>query len=184
MLPKMTVITQNVDDLHRRAGTQNIIKLHGDLFSTRCIKCKNRAENYDSPIHESFSRFEDLHDISSTLTSDIKYDNDQPLPEKYCDNCKRVTRIRPDIVWFGENLDRQNIINAQKAVESCDLCFVIGTSSQVYPAAGFSTLAKQTGATVVEINPFCELNDHDIINIPEKSGVFLPQLTLALQRNL
>ena len=183
-LPKMTVVTQNVDDLHRRAGTQNIIKLHGDLFSTRCVNCKTNSENYDSPIHESFARFENLHDISSTLTSDIKYDGIQPLPEKYCDKCRKTTRIRPDIVWFGENLDRKNITNAQKAVESCDLCFVIGTSSQVYPAAGFSALAKESGATVVEINPFCELTDEGIISIPEKSGIFLPRLTSAFLNSL
>ena len=145
----LDIITQNVDDLHRRSGSKNITKLHGDLFSTRCVSCQTSRENYDEPVHPSFRGFvkgkaPDFNDID--MKSNV-------LPEEFCKKCGKNTVIRPDIVWFGEGLDPKNLKKADEAVSNCDMCFVIGTSSVVYPAASYVDLAVKRGIPVVEINP-------------------------------
>jgi len=149
-----------------------------------CLKCDVSAINYDSPIHPSFRAFKDLHDIDSTLTSDIQPSSNE-LPEKYCDNCKTVTTIRPDIVWFGESLSKTVLGETEDIIHQCDLCFVIGTSSQVYPAAGFSGMVLRRSVTVIEINPHPELGETDdnLIIVPEKSGEFLPKVVELMNNN-
>lgn len=118
------VITQNVDNLHERAGTRQILKLHGDLFLTRCSACIYQRKEYhsDGPLAG------------------------EPLPS--CPDCGGP--LRPGVVWFGEELPRLVWGEAMRAVRECDLCLVVGTSAQVYPAAGLIDLA---GGKTIEINP-------------------------------
>ncbi len=117
------LITQNVDGLSQRAGSQRVLELHGSLWRTRCIVCGHEAEDLRTPT---------------------------PL-DTACETCGG--RIRPGVVWFGEGLDSQVIAKAQRLVEECDLLLVLGTSARVYPAAGLIPLAVQNGARVIEINP-------------------------------
>ncbi len=116
------LITQNVDGLHRDAGSQNLSEIHGNIWMVRCTQCGSVAENRQVPI---------------TIL---------PL----CAGCGAL--LRPHIVWFGESLAAEDLRRSNDALQSSDLCLVIGTSGLVYPAAGFASIAKQAGAFVVEIN--------------------------------
>ncbi len=116
----LLVVTQNVDDLHERAGSSNVEHMHGELLSALCQKCRNRFE-----WHEPLSG------------------------EPACPGCG-AARLRPDIVWFGEvpyHMDR-----IVREIRACDVFAAIGTSGVVYPAAGFVSLAAETGSHTVELN--------------------------------
>lgn len=115
------VVTQNIDNLHERAGTQNIIHMHGELLKCFCINTQQRA-----PVHE------DLHQYSS------------------CGCCQQSNTLRPDIVWFGEMPYQMERI--YDAISECDVFVSIGTSGNVYPAAGFVEAANHSGAHTVELN--------------------------------
>ncbi|XP_066158765.1 NAD-dependent protein deacylase-like [Euwallacea fornicatus] len=144
---KFHLITQNVDGLHQRAGSKNVIELHGALNKIRCTECKVIEENVDIPICEA------LKDRGNPLASekDLPPINIEDLPK--CTQCGQL--VRPHIVWFGESLDPNILQMAKNLIESCDFCLVIGTSSVVYPAAQFAPLVAERGYPVVEFN----LND-------------------------
>lgn len=114
------VVTQNVDDLHERAGSKNVIHMHGELRSALCMACDERF-TWDAPMAN----------------------------DPACPGCG-VPSLRPDIVWFGEIPYRMNEI--QDALLAADVFVAIGTSSEVYPAAGFVALASEVGARTVELN--------------------------------
>lgn len=124
LFPFFVLITQNVDGLHRRAGSQNVLELHGNIWEVRCTKEGTVAENYESPLRSI-----------------------PPL----CPACGSI--VRPNVVWFGEGLPSETLEEAYAASASCDLMFVIGTSAFVQPAASLPLLAAQRGATVIEVNP-------------------------------
>lgn len=139
----ITVITQNVDGLHARAGTKNLIELHGNLYKTRCTKCKEVLVNTDSPICEALAN-RGAPD-ANVVGSDI--------PVKSLPHCKKCNNLlRPHIVWFGESLEPAVLSSAEAAMSSCDVCLVVGTSSVVYPAAMFAPQAAARGAIVAEFN--------------------------------
>lgn len=119
---KMWLITQNVDGLHRQAGSHRLSEIHGNIWLVRCTGCGTVTENRRVPI--------------------------PILPT--CQGCNAL--LRPHIVWFGESLDPTDLRRCNNALQSCDIFLVIGTSGVVYPAAGFATVAKEAGATVVDIN--------------------------------
>lgn len=139
----ITVITQNVDGLHARAGTKNLIELHGNLYKTRCTKCKEVLVNTDSPICEALAN-RGAPD-ANVVGSDILV---KSLP--HCKKCNNL--LRPHIVWFGESLEAVVLSSAEAAMSSCDVCLVVGTSSVVYPAAMFAPQAAARGAIVAEFN--------------------------------
>lgn len=116
------LITQNVDGLHRTAGSQRLSEIHGNIWMVRCTACGQVAENRDVPI--------------------------QILP--LCTTCRQL--LRPHIVWFGESLAQDDLHRSYAALQCTDLCLIIGTSGLVYPAAGFASVAKEAGAFVAEIN--------------------------------
>ncbi|MDP7043550.1 MAG: NAD-dependent deacylase [Candidatus Thalassarchaeaceae archaeon] len=119
-----TLITQNVDDLHERGGTENLIHMHGELRLLRCEVCEHKFEAMDSKHLE----------------------NDEFIPCPECGNPK----VRPEIVWFGEMPFQMNELH--QAVIDCDLFLVIGTSGNVYPAAGLLGQALSSGSYCVGIN--------------------------------
>ncbi|MBD8568346.1 MULTISPECIES: SIR2 family NAD-dependent protein deacylase [Pseudomonas] len=130
-VPKLTVVTQNVDDLHERAGSQDVIHLHGSLHTPRCIDC---GLAYTLP-----------------LTSDALPEGGsriEPPRCRACDGC-----FRPGVVWFGEMLPEGAWSAGLAAAEECDVFLSIGTSGIVYPAAELPLRALGHGATVVHINP-------------------------------
>jgi NAD-dependent deacetylase len=125
--PGFTLITQNVDGLHERAGTENVIRFHGSLWEVGCWE-----ECSSSPF-----RWRDDTVPFPTL----------PPPCPYCGGI-----LRPGVVWFGEGIDPQVLEDSMHAVD-CDVFFTIGTSSIVHPAASMVSAAHQRGAFTVEINP-------------------------------
>lgn len=119
------LVTQNVDGLHERAGTENVIRFHGSLWEVSCSK-KCRP--------------------SSWLDETVPFPRLPPL----CDSCGGD--LRPGVVWFGEAIPKQALAAAERSLD-CDVCLIVGTSSVVYPAAGLATEARRHGAFTVEINP-------------------------------
>ncbi|OXL23466.1 NAD-dependent deacylase [Psychrobacter sp. DAB_AL32B] len=152
---QLTLITQNVDDLHEQAGS-TVIHLHGNLWRNRCSQC-------ETP-HQSQSR--------GSYSSEDSIDFDEGLIN--CPHCDGY--IRPDIVWFGESLPVQAWQTAEDAASNCEVFISIGTSSLVYPAAGLAQLAKQNGAKIIEINPDPTPNTIVDITLAEKAGVIMPLL--------
>jgi len=117
------IITQNVDNLHRRTGNKNVIEIHGNIMRSKCIKCNKYYD--DLPFDEN---------VKSVL------------------ECGCGGIIRPDVVWFGEMLSENLLAKSYELLGECQLLFVIGTSGYVYPAASFPLLAKENDAYLVEIN--------------------------------
>ena len=126
-LPGFKLLTQNVDGLHERAGSENTIRLHGSIWEVSCW----------SGCAKSPKRWRD---------ETLKFEE---LPPR-CPYCKGL--IRPGVVWFGETLETDVVLQASNATK-CDIFIAIGTSAIVYPAAGFLEQAKNQGAFTVEINP-------------------------------
>ncbi|MBS0182436.1 MAG: NAD-dependent deacylase [Nitrospira sp.] len=120
--PDFWLITQNVDGLHRDAGSQKVSEIHGNIWKVRCTGCGVVENNRDMPI--------------------------AILPS--CAHCGSL--LRPHIVWFGESLFADDLDCCASALNRCDVLLVIGTSGVVYPAAGFASVAKEAGAFVAEIN--------------------------------
>ena len=116
------LITQNVDGLHRAAGSRKLSEIHGSIWMVRCTACGSIEDNRDVPI--------------------------AILPT--CRDCNGL--LRPHIVWFGESLFPEDLTQCASALQACDVLIVIGTSGVVYPAAGFASMAKEAGAFVAEIN--------------------------------
>jgi len=141
-----TLITQNVDGLHGQAGSREMIELHGNIWKMRCTGCGFKTENHDE-----------------TLPS---------LPT--CPGCEGL--LRPDIVWFGEAIDAENLMRSLEACRNADVMLVIGTSGVVQPAASFASIAKEAGAFVVEINPAPSLSHIPDLIFEEKAVVCLPQI--------
>ena len=152
---QVTLITQNVDDLHEQAGS-SVTHLHGHLWRNRCGQC-------DIPYPEQ---------AKSVYISQDTMSVDEELIT--CPHCEGY--IRPDIVWFGEALPIHAWQTAEEAAANCDVFISIGTSSLVYPAAGLSQLAKQNGAQVIEIDPDPTSNTIVDITLIEKAGIILPLL--------
>ena len=119
---QFTLITQNIDGLHHKAGSQNVLEIHGNIWKVQCTKCQCLSHNSEVPI--------------------------QILPT--CHQCGGL--LRPKVVWFGETLPAKELAAAQLVVTHCDLMFIIGTSGLVQPAASLGIAGKQAGAYVVEIN--------------------------------
>jgi len=117
----VTVVTQNIDNLHRRAGSTKIYELHGNIERNYCIKCK-------------------------------KFYNEELDFSRGVPTCDCGSLIRPDVVWFGEYLPEDQFKGGEKASMNADVFFIVGTSAVVYPAAGLVSTAKQSGASLVEIN--------------------------------
>ncbi|XP_039609941.1 NAD-dependent protein deacylase sirtuin-5, mitochondrial [Polypterus senegalus] len=141
----VVVITQNIDELHTRAGSKNVFEIHGSLFKTRCINCGNVKENYRSPICPALegrgAPDPDAVDVQ------IPVEHLPRCEEKGCNGL-----LRPNVVWFGETLDSDILSQVEKQLDVCDLCLVVGTSSIVYPAALFAPQAAARGVPVAEFN--------------------------------
>ncbi len=134
LFPHFTVVTQNVDNLHRRAGSKNLAELHGSIERNYCLGCGTRYDGEDFDANKSFR----------------------------CSKCGGL--IRPDIVWFGETLPEDQWNIAETAASAADVMFVVGTSAVVYPAAELPMTVRRSGGKIVEINieetPLSEYADY------------------------
>ena len=157
-VPKLTVITQNVDDLHERAGSADVLHLHGSLHSPRCAAC-GRAHNLPPTILE-------------------EPDGGRRLPPPRCNRCGGS--VRPGVVWFSEDLPIKELSLAFDAASECDVLFAIGTSGLVQPAAGIPMLAKRAGAKLVQVNPMgTQLDETCTWSMRGAAGVLMPNLLRA-----
>jgi len=142
-----TLITQNIDDLHRAAGSLNVLELHGNIWRARCLRCASTFDARESPIVENPPR---------------------------CFACGGPAR--PDVVLFGELLPEGVFERAEQAAAHADLFFVIGTSAVVYPAAGLPIIAKQRGAKLIEVNPeMTDISFMADMTVLGKAGEVLPR---------
>lgn len=150
-VPKVTLITQNVDGLHQRAGSEGVIELHGNIVRTKCFDCSGTAINIQELIVETGH-----------------------IPPR-CETCGGL--LRPDVVWFGEHLPVDALDRAYMAARSCDLFFTIGTSALVQPAASLPIQAASQGIPTVEVNPeWTQLTSSMTFVLNGPAGVLLPQL--------
>jgi NAD-dependent deacetylase len=152
--PFFTLATQNVDGLHRRAGSDGVLELHGDLMRARCERCGETIE-----MAEAIRR------------------SDTAPPLHDCGG-----RFRPAVVWFGEPLPVETLESALEAAAACELLIAAGTSGTVFPAAGLIDVAHRAGAVVVEVNPeptaFSGCAD---LRLAAPAGEALPALLEALE---
>jgi len=159
LLKSFTLITQNVDNLHRQAGSKDVIELHGNIQRNKCQECKTVYLPDDSRTRFEFRKGQ--------------------LP--HCPECN-TGLLRPDVVWFGEMLPEDAITQSWEAAERCDLFLSIGTSAVVYPAAALPQVAQASGAFLVEINPqVTELSGKADLSFREPSGEILPTLVNLLK---
>lgn len=150
-ISEFTLITQNVDGLHRMAGSLNVLELHGNILKVRCSECGMFTEIWGDDI-ESVPR---------------------------CEKCNGL--LRPDVVWFGESLPRVELEAAVTAARHCQVFFSIGTSGVVHPAAVLAHAARNNGSVVVEINAEpTPLTPKVDFAFPGKSGEILPELVKAV----
>ena len=150
-VPSFTLITQNVDDLHRRAGSRNVIELHGNITRTKCFDENVVVKNWPDTAE---------------------------IPPR-CPRCGGF--LRPDVVWFGEAMPEVETARAFAASAQCDVFLSIGTSAVVHPAASLPFHALEHGATVIEINPDpTPLTDEANYVLTGAAGVILPELMKSL----
>jgi NAD-dependent deacetylase len=152
-IPKLTLITQNVDDLHERAGSRDVLHLHGSLHHPRCITCGSPYRQLEAVAVVSESRI------------------DPPT----CSLCNGL--IRPSVVWFGERLPVEQWALSEESCKACDLMMIIGTSGMVWPAAELPYMAKRLGVPIVQVNPTNTAFDSiAAFNLCGKAGEILPKL--------
>jgi len=157
---KLTVITQNVDDLHERAGSAGVVHLHGSLHKPRCFACA-RPYEFSSDIPE-------------------EPEDGRRLEPPRCVHCGGS--IRPGVVWFGEVLSKTDWLRAEITISNCDVLISIGTSSLVWPAAQIPKDAIEHGATIIQINPDeTALDKIARYNLRGKAGDILPRLVEAIK---
>jgi NAD-dependent deacetylase len=148
----LTLVTQNVDDLHERAGSTDVRHLHGSLVAPRCTDCARPAPPEPPPV-EPVER----------------------LTPPRCEHCGGA--VRPGVVWFGEV--PHGIDAAADAVVAADLLVVVGTSGVVYPAAGLTDLAVELGRRVLLVDPAAASRD-GVTSWPTTAATGLPALVAAL----
>jgi NAD-dependent deacetylase len=150
------LITQNVDDLHERAGSTNVLHLHGSLRVVKCTNCSNALEVSNPP-------------------------QIPPLPT--CEKCGSL--LRPGVVWFGEMLPPDVLERAMREVEKSDAIIVAGTSAVVQPAASLPLIVKRKGGIVIEINPDeTPLTSLADFSIRGKAGEVMDELLAEIRKVL
>lgn len=153
-VPEFTLVTQNVDGLHRMAGSRNLLELHGNIQRVRCADCYTFTEIWE----------------------------DDPESVPHCAVCDGL--LRPDVVWFGESLPRDQLVAAVEAARTCEVFFSVGTSGVVQPAASLAYAARNKGAVIVEVNAeSTPLTSKTDFFFQGKSGEMLPELVSAVWEN-
>ena len=156
IFPNFILITQNIDGLHQKAGSKNILELHGNIWKVRCTEERTITENHDIPLEE--------------------------IPP-HCSDCGAL--LRPHVVWFGESLSSSVLYKAFQVSSSCEIIFSIGTSAVVQPAASLPRAAAEANAKIVEINPDpTPLTSYADFSFRGKAGEILPLINKELNKKL
>ncbi len=160
LLPQVVIVTQNVDDLHQRAGSTDVIPLHGAIMRNKCFNaCRGEPTVIDVAALAGFDP------------------EDGPPACPYCGGW-----VRPDVVWFGESLPAAAFNRALQLAEAADVMLVVGTSGVVQPAARLPFVARRGGAVIVEANPVrSEITALAAVWLEAPSGQSLPQVVAALR---
>ena len=159
LLPEVVVVTQNVDGLHRRAGSQRVLELHGSLERFHCLAAR--------------------HSYPADAVAEPSGEGEVVPP--VCPRCG--SPIRPGVVWFGEMLPEREVAAAWEAAARCGVMLVVGTSGLVHPAAALPRIARDAGAMVVEVNPEpSDLSSLATVVCRGPAGVVLPALVARLER--
>lgn len=155
-VPRATVVTQNVDDLHERAGSRDVVHLHGRMDRPYCFDCRASYRFAEGIVPD-------------------EPEGGRRLAPPRCPACGGT--IRPGVVWFGEMLPEAEWETAVTACDDCDVLFSVGTSALVQPAAGLSAQAARRGACVVQVNPNPTPLDGVVsYNLAGAAGTVLPAL--------
>jgi NAD-dependent deacetylase len=153
ILSGFSLITQNIDRLHQKAGSKNVIELHGNLEENHCNDCE------------------------------LPFNGETSLPDgkvPLCPECSGM--IRPSVVWFGEMLPEGAIISAQNAARDCGVFLSAGTSGEVYPAASLPVIAIRNKACFIEINPNrTALTNYADFYLQGPTGEIIPQIVESLK---
>ncbi|MGI5522044.1 SIR2 family NAD-dependent protein deacylase [Micromonospora sp. CA-259024] len=161
-VPDCTLVTQNVDDLHERAGSRLAIHLHGSLFAPRCVAAAAHPATFPAPPDGEAG----------------EPPEGRRIPPPRCSSCAAL--VRPGVVWFGEGLPEAALSAAVDAASACDVLLTVGTSGVVYPAAEIPRIAARSGATVIQINPQrTPLDEVCAVNLRGTSAQVLPALVAA-----
>ena len=156
VFPVFSLITQNIDGLHQKAGSTDMLELHGNIWKLRCTEEGTISENHETPLKK--------------------------IPP-ICPDCGAL--LRPHVVWFGESLSPTVLQKAFQLSSECDVMFVIGTSALVQPAASLPLSAAETGAKIVEINPDpTPLTPYTDFSFRGKAGEILPLIEEELKKEL
>lgn len=159
LFPSFHIITQNIDGLHKKSGSKNVVEIHGNIMRNYCIDCKRAY---------TVSEFDEIYEH-----------NANHIPRCHCGGL-----IRPDVVWFGEQLPKEELEKAFQLAEEAEVFFSIGTSAQVRPASDLPIVALQNGAYLIEVNPSkTSLTNFTHMSIQGKSGDILPQLLEEIKQN-
>ncbi len=157
--PALRIITQNVDDLHERAGSTDVIRLHGNIALNRCFY---DCQGYPTRIDVSL----------------LEWDAASGPPP--CPHCGRW--VRPDVVWFGEVLPPEELDRAVNLLQRTDVLLVVGTSGLVTPAADMPWIARRSGAFVIEINPdLTPISEITDLTLRGPSGEVLPRIVEVIE---
>jgi|SRR5690349_14647703 len=152
IFPEFNLITQNIDNLHHRAGSKRVTELHGNIERNYCLKCGTFYNELDVKVKQVLK----------------------------CEKCGGL--IRPDVVWFGEMLPHKALQHAERCALASDVFLSIGTSAEVYPAALMPLAAKRAGAYVAEINIRPTVMSMDVNEVIQgKSGDVLADLVQKLK---
>ncbi len=168
-----SVITQNIDDLHERAGHRNVIKLHGDLYCFRCSRCGTRTSVSRGDLRSWGEVIQGRRPTRTHLVRCVR----TLVPR--CPSCSGT--MRPDVVFFGESLPTEQLSRALVEARECELLLIIGTSGVVFPAASIPYVAKESGALIAEIStePSAITSITDFF-ITGPAGRVLPELSMRV----
>jgi NAD-dependent deacetylase len=191
-VPQLTLITQNVDDLHERAGSRSVLHLHGELSRPYCENCRQpyahpteipqlppagaplRPDVATDEVRKANQSHASGSPWSGESTSTNRPVGRRILPPR-CLTCG--AKIRPGVVWFGERLPDHAWNSARDAAKHCDVLLVCGTSSVVQPAASLTDMAADAGATTIQVNPNPTDADGSVtFTLRGPAGTVLPQL--------
>ena len=180
LFPSFLLITQNVDNLHRRAGSRKLVELHGNILEGRCRSCGKRYRGHElSLAFPAVNRIKDL-EMEEFKRKVVESLTEEDLPE--CWVCGAP--VGPGVVWFGESLPEDALSEAFRACENCDVFFTVGTSAVVQPASSLPLLAKRNGAVLVEVNPEeTPVSGYCDFTFRESSSEVLPRLLRALKEH-
>ena len=164
-----SVITQNVDNLHREAGSSRVFEMHGNIYRLRCLECGSKKVLERDTFFEIFEGF----------IAKMKRFSFEEMASHF-PPCSCGGNMRLDAVAFGEPV--QDLNEAMVDARACDLMLILGTSGVVYPAASLPSMAKSAGALLIEINPRgSALTDQSDLFLEGNTGEILPRIVLSLK---